>query len=958
MDGTYKYIIAIIIVLFWGNGLYAQQVNNSSAANENNKIFRNLGPKINSRLDEFLPVVYKDTLYFRRNLSKKNVQLYRTEINQYLCNDPVLSSFSPEPIPIKKYRESSEPIDKPIKMDPSTPSFYNYSDSISDWESPRPMQFGISSDYNDLHPAIAPDGSFLVFASDRAAEAGGERQNHTDLYISYRRKDGSWSAPKTLGKKYNTSQNEITPYIAKDFTLYFSSKGFRSGSGEIFFSGQGENLSDIQLMESKYNYDIMMVKPDIQSGKVKYTQAPLKLGYPLNTEWDEIGPAMYNDSLILSSNRPSNSLWGIALGGFDLYAWCFEKCPCDSQCKPVVIWGKISGSAFNILPEADIKIFAENENGERVLVEDSIIGKEGKYRFVIDRYCTYHLEVNHICGGILTDSLCTLNPCSVDTMQLLRADFEISGECPGRLPDNCPDCPPRCKEYAYDVYIACDEDTLKIPGELIISQNNFEKHRLSITKPGLNSFKFNQEDLRSDDINISYKSACISGNGIIEKMYFHTCNADSIDRYKVIIELPDKCCGNSCNFNINGKVICADGSKVKSGILNVLSLKDGGMYSGVLNTKGEFSINVNQLNPIGSFKLYIGEGKCKKEVFVNHKCSDGDIKNLIIKLDANCCKECNSKIIFQGYVEPVGYACSLEGDISVIDLDNKLRYRSKVSDDGNFTVEAYYAKNFRVIYENKCSGEKQRKSFTFDKCPDSDIKLNILFQVIDLPQNINVSNYKIPFFVTGYWKPNTQSNLYELFQRFNQRGFGSGETCCITDPASDFDENFEKINYYQYADSAAKIIKELKDYIVSSLKAIECGCNELPESINIYFKGYSDPRPINCDCKYPDEEISEYGINISKGEQITNQTLAELRAYHTSKEVLRLLESNPIFQKYSDLVQIHIVGEEDLESNQPNIIKRSVEVFFEQPELIISTSSRKKTLKEMMLEAGGVTNLK
>jgi hypothetical protein len=46
-----------------------------------------------------------------------------------------------------------------------------------------------------------------------------------DIFVSFLEKDGTWSEPKSLGKKINLPDyNELTPYLASDgVTLYFSS---------------------------------------------------------------------------------------------------------------------------------------------------------------------------------------------------------------------------------------------------------------------------------------------------------------------------------------------------------------------------------------------------------------------------------------------------------------------------------------------------------------------------------------------------------------------------------------------------------------------------------------------------------------------------------------------------------------------------------------------------------------
>jgi len=86
-----------------------------------------------------------------------------------------------------------------------------------------------------------------------------------DLFVSFLQPNGTWSEPKSLGKKINLPNNdEMTPYLAADGeTLYFSSD--RAG-------GLGDN-------------DIWMCKR-LDNSWQKWSD-PVNLGSPINTpEWD------------------------------------------------------------------------------------------------------------------------------------------------------------------------------------------------------------------------------------------------------------------------------------------------------------------------------------------------------------------------------------------------------------------------------------------------------------------------------------------------------------------------------------------------------------------------------------------------------------------------------------------------------------------------------------------------
>jgi len=68
------------------------------------------------------------------------------------------------------------------------------------------------------HPWVAPDESYLVF--DRYAFAGG-RQTGSKLFVSFRRKDESWSEPVELGPDINATGTELIPKVSPDGKYLF-----------------------------------------------------------------------------------------------------------------------------------------------------------------------------------------------------------------------------------------------------------------------------------------------------------------------------------------------------------------------------------------------------------------------------------------------------------------------------------------------------------------------------------------------------------------------------------------------------------------------------------------------------------------------------------------------------------------------------------------------------------------
>ena len=82
------------------------------------------------------------------------------------------------------------------------------------------MPDGINTPSNEFDPFIAPDQSYLIFASvGREDSLGG-----SDLYISYRCKDGSWGPARNLGLQINSDRWEFCPGVTPDGKyLFFAS---------------------------------------------------------------------------------------------------------------------------------------------------------------------------------------------------------------------------------------------------------------------------------------------------------------------------------------------------------------------------------------------------------------------------------------------------------------------------------------------------------------------------------------------------------------------------------------------------------------------------------------------------------------------------------------------------------------------------------------------------------------
>lgn len=83
-------------------------------------------------------------------------------------------------------------------------------------QKPTLLNKNINSGKWTAHPFIAPDESYLIFDSERENGVG-----KSDLYISFKQKNGSWGTAINMGDKINTSNPERSGYVSPDGKYFF-----------------------------------------------------------------------------------------------------------------------------------------------------------------------------------------------------------------------------------------------------------------------------------------------------------------------------------------------------------------------------------------------------------------------------------------------------------------------------------------------------------------------------------------------------------------------------------------------------------------------------------------------------------------------------------------------------------------------------------------------------------------
>jgi hypothetical protein len=97
-------------------------------------------------------------------------------------------------------------------------------------EEPKAIRIEDMGDWN-AHPYIAPDESYIIWDDQR--EIGGN--GGADLYISFRRKDGSWGNSINLGNQINSEHNDAYGSISPDGKYFFFIRSYGGNKADIYW---------------------------------------------------------------------------------------------------------------------------------------------------------------------------------------------------------------------------------------------------------------------------------------------------------------------------------------------------------------------------------------------------------------------------------------------------------------------------------------------------------------------------------------------------------------------------------------------------------------------------------------------------------------------------------------------------------------------------------------------------
>ncbi len=291
----------------------------------------------------------------------------------------------------------------------------------------HPFNDGTFDSYGSA--TLSVDNKEMIICACKDEQVRGQLYRNCDLYVTYYErtgqggKDYKWTELKNLGPNINTKDGwEAQPTLSADGnTLYFTALRPSTQSDDIYYSNRlpdgswgpakpfaeintpGKDKSPFFHQDSETFYFVSSVSNErkgVGGTDIFYIRKqpdgswskPKNIGYPINSEEDEIGLFVSTDGREAYFSSRQRGVWNIY--SFELYE--------DARPQNVVlVKGELKDDSGEPLVDAEIEITYENsEEVERVKVN----GNDGKYAAVIKAKDAQDVMVSVKKEGLAFDS--------------------------------------------------------------------------------------------------------------------------------------------------------------------------------------------------------------------------------------------------------------------------------------------------------------------------------------------------------------------------------------------------------------------------------------------------------------------------------------------------------------------------------------------------------------------------
>lgn len=302
-----------------------------------------------------------------------------------------------------------------------------------EWTKGKVMPF-VLPDYDFFHPALSNDEQRLYFCSNQPGGKG-----ESDIYYVGLQSEDAKAISFNLGDMVNTSGNELFPTIHGE-NFYFSSDGWQ-GLG-------GQDIYKTSLVRNQW-------------------KAPVNLGYPINSSYDDFG-------IILNQTGHNGYFNSNRLGSDDIFA--FVEKPYYFRLDGTVL------NKANLRRLDSVQVVMHSVNNDNPTVDRHETDIRGIFNFPIKPGYQYSLHFSR--RGFYEDSLQLTNaridkdihlePVLLRPIPVKEPEVELDRDGDGiidskdKCPDEkgikenfgCPDIQARLNELAKMVFFKTDKDEL------------------------------------------------------------------------------------------------------------------------------------------------------------------------------------------------------------------------------------------------------------------------------------------------------------------------------------------------------------------------------------------------------------------------------------------------------------------------------------------------------------------
>ena len=107
----------------------------------------------------------------------------------------------------------------------------------------------VNTEFNEYAPEISPDGSYIVFQSNDRTDSKGS----IDLFVTFKKNDGTWTHGINLGDGVNTKNVEKWPTITPDGEFLFFTSDRPVEVKYAQYSRKRKNLEEIKALYQFYH---------------------------------------------------------------------------------------------------------------------------------------------------------------------------------------------------------------------------------------------------------------------------------------------------------------------------------------------------------------------------------------------------------------------------------------------------------------------------------------------------------------------------------------------------------------------------------------------------------------------------------------------------------------------------------------------------------------------------------